>query len=237
LVTKANIYLVATLGLSTFFCSAHAQTIIADWTFESSQPGNAGPISPEIGSGTLTTSHQIPDGNYSSPVGNGSAHGYASDSWQANDAILFDASTSGFNDVHISWDQTCSSSLGPHKFSVLYKIIGGDPANDFFKLATTYSAPSDSAGGATHWNSSSQQSGYTFGIDSSLFPLLNNAPLLVIKIQYQADFPQSGTSNYAVFDNVQFTSGPVPEPSSVAALGLGVLMLVRRRSRNGRINA
>src|ERR1700742_1621680 len=54
---------------------AHA-SIIADWTFETSQPVTAGPYSPEIGAGSASGSHAGAS-TYSTPAGNGSAHSYS----------------------------------------------------------------------------------------------------------------------------------------------------------------
>ncbi len=41
----------------------------------------------------------------------------------------------------------------------------------------------------------------------------------------------SGVPNHILYDNLSFTSAPVPEPTSVAALGVGVTALMRRRKR------
>ena len=107
--------------------TARAQTTIADWTFETSQPGltgsNAGPYSPEMGSGTATGHHASNSTVYSSPAGNGSSHSFSSTIWAVNDYYQFEVSTLGLGGINISYDQT-SSGTGPGNFLLEYSTNG-----------------------------------------------------------------------------------------------------------------
>src|SRR5262249_6268835 len=85
---------VVMLGLAA--ASAHASTVIADWTFETSQPTTAGPFNAEIGSGQAT-GHHAGAAVYSTPVGNGSAHSFSSTVWAVGDYYQFEVSTLGLS--------------------------------------------------------------------------------------------------------------------------------------------
>src|SRR5262249_5365771 len=99
-------------------CLLHASPasadIVAQWTFESSQPASAGPFSPELGSGSASGFHASTS-PYTSPVGNGSAHSYSSNKWRVGDYSQFTVSASGYQNIHVSWDQI-SSIQGPAYF-------------------------------------------------------------------------------------------------------------------------
>src|SRR4051812_39869141 len=58
------------------FVPAQADTL-AQWTFETSVPTTAGPLAPEVGSGSALAFH-IGASTYSNPVGNGSNESFSS---------------------------------------------------------------------------------------------------------------------------------------------------------------
>jgi Immunoglobulin I-set domain len=115
--------------------SASAQTTLAKWTFETSQPGvvdmpatpGAGVwitnIASEIGSGIASGFHKG-SATYSSPVGNGSSHSFSSATWtNVGDCYQFAISTVGFQSISVSWNQVVSS-FAPTNFSLLYSTDG-----------------------------------------------------------------------------------------------------------------
>src|SRR5438105_15687052 len=81
-----------------------AQAQIAQWTFETSAPTTAGPIAPEVGSGSASGSH-AGAAVYSSPAGNGSVHSYSANTWAVGDYWQFQTSTLGSSGISLSWDQ------------------------------------------------------------------------------------------------------------------------------------
>src|SRR3954453_15706128 len=93
----------AGLALAIAF-SAQAQTTNTLWTFETSAPVTAGPVSPEIGTGSGIGFHAGAV-TYSSPAGNGSAKSYSANTWAVGDYWQFQVSTVGFSNIGISYDQ------------------------------------------------------------------------------------------------------------------------------------
>jgi hypothetical protein len=106
------------------FAAPATADIVAQWTFETSQPASAGPFSPELGSGSAGGFH-VGASTYSSPVGNGSAHSFSSNNWQVGDYYQFTAATTGYQNIHLSWDQRSSIS-GPGYFDLRYSTDGSN---------------------------------------------------------------------------------------------------------------
>lgn len=99
-----------------------AAAIIADWTYEVSQPVTAGPISPEVGAGSNTQFHASSPVTYSSPSGNGSIHSYSSTRWSVADFHQFQVSTFTYSScsmggVQITFDMA-SAGTGPGTFNM-----------------------------------------------------------------------------------------------------------------------
>jgi hypothetical protein len=68
--------------------------IIANWTFETSQPNTTGPINPEVGSGAASA---FGVGGLNSPIGNSSAHySYSGNAWAVGDYCNFKSARSVF---------------------------------------------------------------------------------------------------------------------------------------------
>lgn len=129
------------LGASLIFsCASEGKAdVIADWTFETSQPATAGPFSPEIGSGSASGSHSSGDYYYSSPAGNGSLHSFSSSHWTAGDYFQFSVSTVGFSQISVVFDQI-SSSTGPANFHFEYSTDGGVNFSTFADYTITHTA-------------------------------------------------------------------------------------------------
>ncbi len=115
--TCAFCSLVATAACLFATQIANAAFTTTTWTFETSIPATAGPFAAEIGTGTATGSH-AGAAVYSSPVGNGSAHSFSSNTWASGDYYQFLVDpTGGGSAFTISWDQT-GSATGPRDFKL-----------------------------------------------------------------------------------------------------------------------
>ncbi len=123
---------------------------IAQWTFETSQPSNAGPHNAEVGTGIARGLHASGGTVYSAPAGNGSARSFSSTAWAAGDYYQFSFSTTGLQGISISFDQT-GSNTGPKTFQVQTSINGStyttlagsnyDITNDGWSMNTPSSVP------------------------------------------------------------------------------------------------
>ncbi len=142
-------------------------SVIADWTFETSQPSTAGPFSPEIGAGSALGSHAGAS-VYSTPAGNGSSHSFSSTLWAVGDYYQFSVSTLGLNNIGISFDQT-SSNTGPGQFGLQYSTDG----TTFTTFGSGYSVLANAAPNPL-WNATTSSSLYTSTVDFSSVTALNN---------------------------------------------------------------
>lgn len=146
-----------------------AQTTIAKWTYETSQPTNTGAtitgIVPEIGVGIASGMHADSSTVYSHPSGNGSVNSFSANRWAIGDYYQFQVATLGFSDIKLSWDQT-RSSTGPATWDLAYSIDGAN----FTVGLDNYTVP------AISWaNATPDATGTTsFTLDLSSVTGLNN---------------------------------------------------------------
>ena len=131
--------------------SANAQTI-AQWTFETSVPLTAGPITPETGTGSASGSHASGVTVYSSPSGNGSTHSYSANTWAINDYWQFSSATAGYSGIQLDWDET-SSGTGPRDFVLSYSTDG----STFTPFGSPYTVLANAAPNPL-WNTSTASS-------------------------------------------------------------------------------
>jgi hypothetical protein len=138
--------LLAALGMG--FGHAVRANILADWTFETSQPTTSGPANAELGVNAGATSpatgfHASALTAYSSPSGNGSAHSFDSNLWAVGDYYQFSTPTLGNTNFSVSWDQVSADvttglgKQGPGEFTLQYNLDGGAFTNimDYTVLA------------------------------------------------------------------------------------------------------
>jgi len=214
--------------------------ILADWTFETSQPGvltlPASPgagvafpgFSPEIGSGTASGLH-VGAATYSSPSGNGSFHSFSSTLWAVGDYYQFEVNTLGYSGIKLSFDQT-SSNTGPRGYDLDYSTDGVN-----FYNFTSYTVLAN-ASPNTPWNASTYNSAYTFSDDLSAVSALNNQSTVFFRLVDNSTVSASGgtvgTLGTDRVDNFVVSAAPVPEPATSALCVLGGLVcLVARRLR------
>ena len=210
--------------------SAVRAATLAAWTFESSVPASAGPHAAEVGAGSAAGFHSTST-VYSNPVGNGSAESFSSNGWSVGDYYQFQISTTGFQDIQISWDQT-SSSTGPRDFALQYSTNGTTFTNfgsDYVVLANASPNPV--------WNSTTSSPIYSSSQDLSSIGAIENVATVYFRLTNTSTVAVNGgtvagTGTNRV-DNVTVTGIAVPEPSSMVLAGLGMLgavLALRRRT-------
>ena len=221
---------VAALALALAASGAHAATVIANWTFESTQPISAGPFAAEIGTGTAL-GHHATSSTYSSPAGNGSAHSFSSTAWSVGDYYQFNVSTLGLSGLSISWDQT-SSNTGPKDFALQYSTDG--------TTFTNFRAYSVLANGTPNpaWNGTTASAAYSFSSDLSALSGLDNQTNLFFRLVDQDTAAANGgtvaSGGTDRVDNVKISAlSAVPLPAAVWLLGSGLLGLFGMRRRLG----
>lgn len=229
---KKPIVVLAALALS-FAGSVHAQSVLADWTFQTSVPATAGPFSPELGlessTATVIGSHAGAS-VYSSPAGNGSSHSFSSTLWATGDYYQIQLSTLGSTGITLSFDQV-SSSTGPGQFQLQYSLDGTTFSevgmSDYTVLANAAPNPL--------WNSTTSSSmySYTYNLSSVIGAGIENQPSLYIRFTDDSTTAANGgtvgTGGTDRMDNIivdAATTTLVPEPSTLALAGAGASMLL-----------
>jgi hypothetical protein len=205
--------------------SSQAQTI-ADWTFESSVPATAGPISPEIGAGQASGSH-VGAAVYSSPAGDGgtvsvpSAHSYSANTWAVGDYWQFVVNTTGYNDdITLSYDHN-GSGTGPGSFQLSYSLTGVN--GSFTTLGSAYTLTP-----ATVWSATGGLLPTVLNYDLSALTsdAVDNQASVYLRIidtsTVSVNGGPIGTAGTDRVDNFDVENvAAVPEPSTVALFGMG----------------
>jgi hypothetical protein len=193
---KATSVALLMLGSSSII---HAQTI-AQWTFENSQPNNAGPLNAEMGLGIASAAHAGAS-TFNSPSGNGSPHSFNANNWDDGDYFEFTVSTLGYAQASLSFNQT-SSVNGPKTFEIQ---VSTDGINFTTLSGSTYDVTNAS------WNTTTAAgSAYNFNLTG-----MGNQPMLVIRLSVAngstavsgGNIASPGTSRV---DNVVVTGSSIP---------------------------
>ena len=171
---------------------------------------------------SLSSSHAVAATAYSSPAGNGSTYSLSSNNWTIGDYYQVSVSTTGYQDVSISWDQT-RSGTGPSTFELVSSTDGGA---SWSTLIASYSVvQAGLAGtGTTSWNALTNQPGF-FTTTSAAAGASDSASVL-FRIRSLVTTAAAGTNR---IDNVIVSGSLVPAPGAVALLGLAGLINRRRR--------
>ena len=218
-----SVLLVSALAMSV---AANAITI-ANFTFEGlTAPTTASttfaPYTADEGAGSASAFHATAS-TFSTPSGNGSAKSLSSNTWAVGDYYQFTASTLGQAGVGVSFDQT-GSNTGPRDFKLAYST-NGTTFSDFATYGLIVST----------WTPGTVMSGFTQTFDLSSVAALNNKATVTFRlVDNSTTSINAGTvaaGGTGRVDNFLITATPqtVPEPASLAALGLGALAFVRRR--------
>lgn len=207
----------AALAATSASLSADAALMtVAQWTYETSVPINAGPHAAEVGTGSSTGVHASGATVYSNPVGNGSGESFSSNTWAIGDYYQFQTSTVGVGGVQLSWGQT-RSSTGPAGFDLQWSTNGTT-----FTTAMSYVVP------VLTWSSlpANFQAGSVFTANLQSVSELNDQANVYFRL-----LATSAGSAAAGTNRVDDFTVSVPEPASVALMLLAAVGMfgVRRR--------
>jgi len=206
--TRWFVVSVALLAAGVGACEA---AIIAEWTFETSQPSGSGQsitgISPEVGSGSASGYHSSSSTTWDNPVGNGSGESFSANYWAIGGYFQFQSSSLGYRNTVLTWDQT-RSSTGPTNFMLSYSTDGSS-----FVDAYSYTVANKD------WSSSSYTSASHNSLDLSSVTSLNNASSIYFRLV--ATTAPGGTSGTSRNDNFTISADVVPEPVNVALVVFG----------------
>jgi hypothetical protein len=215
----------ATLVVAASAVTAKADTILANWTFETSIPTTAGPFAAEAGvNAGSSAALGNTGGTYSSPAGNGvgSLHSFSSTAWDVGDYWQFSVPTTGYSSLSLAFDQA-GSNTGPGNFTISTSLDG-----------TTFTPLPSSAYTVTlsNWNTTTLQPGFThtFSIpDGTVSVRLLDANTTSVN---GATVASTGTDR---IDNVIISGTAVPEPTTIVLGSLGLLGLfsVARQRKTG----
>ena len=210
-------------------CTAHAAAI-ATWTFETSLPSAtgtaAGPYSAEIGTGSATGMHAS-SATFNNVSGNGSSHSFSSNTWAIGDYYQFQVSTTGLQDIVVSWDQT-SSNTGPRDFDLQYSTNGSSFTSFFsYQVLANGLTPNPA------WNGTTSSAAYSYSQDLSAIAAIENAANVYLRLTATSLNPANPTSTFGAggtdrVDNFSVSASPVPEPSMFVLAALGFVGLAVR---------
>lgn len=216
------------LGLAVIATASQAVTI-ANWTYEVSIPTTAGPHAAEFGTGLSTGIHASGSTVYSNPVGNGSVESFSSNFWSVGDSYQFQFSTLGLSNINFAWDQT-SSNTGPRDFQMQLSNDG----SFFTNFGSVYVVLANASPNPV-WNATTSSPIYSYSVDLSSATGLNNQAQVWIRLTQASTVSANGatvaTAGTSRVDNALASGQAVPEPATMAALGLGVAALLRRRKK------
>ncbi|WP_199121142.1 T9SS type A sorting domain-containing protein [Pedobacter sp. ASV28] len=185
------------------------QVIIAKWTFESTSllnpsTGQTLPISgssiADEGVNAATSSftglHNA-SSTWATPSGNGSSQSISSNNWTTGDYYEFKTSTTGYNNIFLSFD-AFSSNSGPRDFKVQYSIDNGGNWTDVPNSITN----------ATYITNAANASGWAnVGRNSTFIKTLNMSPITALNNQASVSFRLVCNSNTSVSGGTVGTAG------------------------------
>ncbi len=184
---KFKIVLTSLAAVLLSASSTFAQTVLAKWTFETTQPGVVdGPAVPgggiwitniaaEVGSGTASGLHASAAATYSSPAGNGSSHSFSANNWTVGDIYQFAVSTVGYTNISVTYDQI-SSATGPGQFYFAYSTDG----INFTQVGANYSVIINAT--PNTWSSGTPITTSSYSNNLSAVFALTNAPVVYFRL-------------------------------------------------------
>jgi hypothetical protein len=180
----------------------------------------------------LSGFHSNPSSQWTSPAGNGpqnfwgagggdgQSRSFSSTFWSIGDYYEIRASTAGFSNVYLHWEQT-RSSTGPSGFELLMSTDGGTS----FSTLMSYTVAVSGGGNAT-WGGTNYLGQYAF--DLAIAGADNQSQLV---FRFRATTGASATNGTNRIDNIFISSGAIPAPGALALLGVAGLTGAARRRR------
>ncbi len=217
-------------AVAAVIASSASAGIIAAWTIETAVAAGTVGSHFEYGmaeSGEQTAGsmllghHSLATSVWSSPSGNGSARSLSSNGWSTGDYYQVAVSTTGYNDISISWDQT-RSSTGPSSFEVFASNDGGSVWTSLGAYTVTQAGAAGS--GTTSWNATTNQPGF-FTETRSVGGAADTSTVL---FQFRSLVTSSSAGSNRI-DNIVISGNAVPAPGAFALLGVAGLLARRRR--------
>lgn len=235
------------IALAFGVTAAANATIITQWDFNFGNDNSpaTGTLDPAIGSGTASlvggttatfASGDASGGSTDPNVGDDSAWNLSTWAPQGTESgqrgAQFNVSTVGFTDLVVSWDQRHSNTVSRY-FQFQYSIDGSTFSStglldDGIFMAT--------AGDTWFNNRTVNLTGISGVADNANFAFRVVAIVDPLTGNYLASNPNStyGTTGTARFDMVTVQGTEVPEPATMAALGVGIAGVIARRRRNAK---
>ncbi|MDA0803922.1 MAG: hypothetical protein O2819_09280 [Planctomycetota bacterium] len=168
----------------------------------------------------LSGFHTLATTVWSSPAGNGSQYSFSSNRWTAGSYYQVALSTTGYNDISISWDQT-RSGTGPSSFELFASNDGG--SNWTSITAYTVMQAGGSGTNTTSWNSTTGQSVFT---NTASVGGASDTSTVLFQFRSLVTGASTGTNR---IDNIVISGNLVPAPGALALLGVAGLLTGRRR--------
>jgi hypothetical protein len=201
--------------------SSPAQIILAAWTFETTTPADLNNattypgFNADLGAGLASGFHASNATDWSTPGGNGSANGFATNTWSVGDYFQFQVSTHGFQGIAVSWAQV-SSTTGPGQFKLSYSTDG----LAFVDFGPLYAVLANS--GANTWSNSTPIATTTYFRDLSAIGALANTAAIYFRLTDATGLSAtggtvsaSGATRIDDFSVTGFAIPPSPTPTPV----------------------
>ncbi len=212
--------------------SAHA-VVLAGWTFETNPPSLAdsasGPVvSPQTGSGSFSGVHALGTSDWFTTNGNGSSNSYVSNNWTTGDYYEFSTSSTGYENITISFDSIGHGATTPRDFQLSYSTDGTNFSNFGTVYAIEYNSPTN-----VLWTVGTPVTETSYSFDLSGVSALDDASTIYFRVsQVGTTSVTGGTANTVGtvrIDNVTINGTVVPEPAAALLGAFGLAGLLRRR--------
>lgn len=223
-----SILLVAVVASSFISFSASA-AVIAGWSMATAVPSGtvgssynygAADSGDQTAGSMLSGFHTLATTVWSTPAGNGSQYSFSSNGWTAGSYYQVALSTTSYNDISISWDQT-RSGTGPSSFELFASNDGGSVWTSI--TAYTVIQAGGSGTNTTSWNSTTGQSVFT---NTASVGGASDTSTVLFQFRSLLTGASTGTNR---IDNIVISGNLIPAPGAIALLGLAGLIGRRRR--------
>jgi hypothetical protein len=226
--------LVASIG------SAHAATLLTQWNFNSVPPDgntNTGTLTPNVGTGTALTVGGVSSA-FASGAGSSDPATQDDSGWNVSNfkpqgtgnkeaGVEFQTSTIGFTGIKFAFDQRHSGTAA-RRATVQYSVDSGSTWVD--------AAVFDATAHDTFFNGRTADLSAVTALDNKADVRFRIVATFSTETGYLGSNVSSNTAYSPQgtwrFDMVSVTAEqPVPEPGTMAALGLGAAAMLRRRRK------